>query len=126
MKTLLAGAGIFLFLQGLFLADGATLFKVPILVVTPTVLDFPVATTNGTATNTFLVENAGGGKLVGKATVARPFKIVDGGNYTLRENETQVVTIVYTCKSAGTNVQTVTFTGAAGAKATVVGRTKNR
>lgn len=120
MKRVIASAGMLLFLYGL--AKAATLFTVPVIVVTPTVLDFRAGATNGTATNTFLVENAGGGKLVGKATVARPFKIVDGGNYTLRENEAQVVTVIYACRNARTNIQTVKFTGDGGAKATVIGR----
>jgi hypothetical protein len=122
MKRVFLSAGMILFLQWLCIAKAATLFTVPIIVVTPTVLDFRVGATNGTATNTFLVENAGGGKLVGKATVARPFKIVDGGNYSLGVNEAQVVTIIYTCRNARTNIQTVTFTGDGGAKATVIGR----
>ena len=122
MKRVCVSAAVILFLQWLCLAKAATLFTVPVIVVTPKILDFRAGATNGTATNTFLVENAGGGKLVGKAMVARPFKIVDGGNYSLRENEDQVVTVIYTCRNARTNIQTVTFTGDGGAKATVIGR----
>jgi hypothetical protein len=122
MKRVIASAGMILFLKWLCIAKAATLFTVPIIVVTPTTMDFGAVATNRTVTKAFLVENAGGGKLVGKAKVAPPFKIVDGGDYTLRENEVQVVTISYTPRSDRTNVQTVTFTGDGGAKATVVGR----
>jgi len=122
MKRVLICAGVFLFLKWLCLANAATLFTNPIIVVTPMTLDFGTVTTNTTATNTFLVENAGGGKLVGKATVAPPFKIVDGANYKLGENEAQVVTVIYTPRAVGSNIQTVLFTGGGKAKATVIGR----
>jgi hypothetical protein len=121
-KTVFARAAIILFLKWLCTAQAGTLFTNPVIVVTPMALDFGAVATHRTATNTFLVENAGGGKLVGHATVAPPFKVVEGGDYTLRENEAQVVTIIYTPRSALTNIQTATFTGGGGAKATVVGR----
>jgi len=73
-------------------------------------------------TNTFLIENAGGGKLIGKATVNPPFKVIDGGSYTLRENEAQVVTVVYVPKEPGTVTNLVKFTGGSGAQATVIGK----
>ena len=122
MKKVLACTLIILLINGLYLAKAATLFTNPVIVVTPMTLDFGTVTTNGVATNTFLVENAGGGKLVGKATVAPPFKVVDGANYSLRENEAQVVTVIYAPRHPGTNSQTVTFSGANRAKATVTGR----
>jgi hypothetical protein len=122
MKRLLAATAIVFLLNWVHVAKAATLFTNPIIVVTPMTMDFGTVTTNGIATNTFLVENAGAGTLRGKATVASPFKIVDGANYSLRENEAQVITVIYAPRHAGTNIQTVNFTGANGAKAIATGK----
>ena len=86
------------------------------------VLNFGPVPDKATATNTFLVENMGRGKLVGTATVPAPFKIISGGDYALRENEAQVVTITYTPSGAASDTQTVKFTGGGGSKATVRGK----
>jgi len=102
--------------------QAGTLFPYPAIVVSPTTIKFGAADPHRTFTNTFLVENAGGGKLVGKATVEPPFKIIDGGSYVLRENEAQVVTIIYVPKGSASVTNTVKFTGAGGAKATAIGR----
>ncbi len=104
------------------LAAADTLFTGPVIVVTPMTLDFGRVATNSTATNTFLVENIGRGKLVGAATVATPFKIISGGDYTLRENEAQVITVTYKPTGAASDTQTVQFTGGGGAKATITGK----
>ena len=77
------------------IVDASTLLSNPVLVVTPMTLDFGRVATNVTATKTFLVENIGSGKLVGTPTVAAPFKILSGGDYTLRENDAQVVTMMH-------------------------------
>jgi hypothetical protein len=113
-----------LFLQGLCAAQAGTWFTNAVIVITPAKLDFGAVAAHQTATNTFLVENAGGGKLVGKATVAPPFKIIEGGSYRFRQHEVQVVTLIYSPRSARTNLETIRFTGAGGAKATVIGRLK--
>jgi hypothetical protein len=104
------------------IVDASTLLTNPVLVVTPTTLDFGRVATNATASKTFLVENIGGGKLVGTATVAAPFKILSGGDYTLRENDAQVVTVIYKPTGAAADTQTVQFTGGGGAKATATGK----
>jgi hypothetical protein len=98
-----------------------TLFTNPVIVVSPAMLKFGAADPHRTLTNTFLVENAGGGKLVGRVKVKPPFRVIDGRSYALRENEAQVVTIVYAPKSPETVTNTVEFTGGSGATATVVG-----
>ena len=54
--------------------------------------------------------------------VPAPFKILSGGKYTLRENEAQVVTVIYTPSGAASDAQTVKFTGGGGAKARVTGK----
>lgn len=103
---------------------GESLFPTPVLVITPATLDFGPVLTNTTATNTFLVENAGRGKVAGKATVSPPFKVIDGGSYSLTRKEKQLVTVVYAPRAyTGSNdVRSISFTGAGTAEATVMGR----
>jgi hypothetical protein len=122
MKNLLIVAGWALFLSVPRVAEAVTLFTTPVIYVTPMALDFGRVAAQATATNTFLVENMGKGTLRGTATVAAPFKILSGGDYTLRENEAQVVTVVYTPSGAASDTQTVKFTGGGGAKATATGK----
>lgn len=95
----------------------------PIILVLPASIDFGLVATNKTATNTFLVENAGGGRLVGKASVSPPFEIIEGGIYSLRRNEAQVVTIAYSPRryTGSNDVQIVSFIGGGGTKAKVTG-----
>jgi hypothetical protein len=103
-------------------AEAATLFTGPVIFIKPTVLNFGPVPDKMTVTNTFLVENMGSGKLVGKATVQAPFKIISGGDYTLRAKEAQIITVTYTPSGAPSDTQTVTFTGGGGSKATVNGK----
>ena len=104
------------------IVEASTLFTNPVIVVSPMTLDFGRVATNATATNTFLVENIGSGKLVGTATVAAPFKILSGGDYKLKGNEAQIVTVTYKPTGAASDTQTVEFTGGGGAKATATGK----
>ena len=104
------------------LVEASTLFTTPVIIVTPVTLDFGRVATNTNATRTFLVENFGGGKLVGTATVAAPFKILSGGDYKLKENEAQIVTVIYKPTGTAPDSQTIQFTGGGGAKATVTGK----
>jgi hypothetical protein len=124
MKRILVVLGLFLILLGGLHA--ATLFTTPVIIVTPAALKFGAADSRRNMTNTFLIENAGGGKLIGKATVKPPFKIIDGGSYTLKENEAQVVTVIYVPKDhpkeTGAVTNLVKFTGGSGAEATVIGK----
>ncbi len=93
----------------------------PIIVVSPKMLDFGPVPAGKSATNTFLVENMGHGKLVGRASVPSPFKVVSGETYALSETDVQVVTVTFTPGRALTNTATVTFTGGGGTKAKVFG-----
>ena len=99
-----------------------SLFKDPILSITPKSIHFGPVPLKTTVTNSFLVENWGGGKLVGKATVPRPFKIIWGANYKLGPADAQVVTIIYTPSGNLVDTNVVKFTGGAGALAPVTGR----
>jgi hypothetical protein len=121
MYKLLAVAGGVLLLGFPRVADAGTVFTNPVIYVTPMVLEFGRVGTNRTATATFVVENMGSGKLVGKATVPPPFKIVAGGNYALKANEVQIITITYKPISTAPDTKTVKFTGGGEAKATVTG-----
>ena len=122
MNRLLALAGCAFVLGVPRIAEAGTLFTNPVIFTTPMVLNFGPVADKATATNTFLVENMGSGRLVGTATVPAPFKILSGGDYTLRENEAQVVTVTYTPSGAVSDTQTVKFTGGGGSKATVTGK----
>ena len=122
MNRLLVIAGWALILSVPGIAGADTLFTTPVIYVSPHAQDFGPVAGKTTATNTFLVENMGRGKLVGTATVPAPFKILSGGNYTLRENEMQIVTVIYTPSGAASDTKTVKFTGGGGAKARVSGK----
>ena len=122
MNRLLVIAGWALILSVPGIAGADTLFTTPVIYVRPQTLDFGRVAAKATATNTFLVENMGKGRLVGTATVPAPFKILSGGKYRLEENEAQVVTVIYKPSGAATDTQTVKFTGGGGAKARVTGK----
>ncbi|MGO8928107.1 MAG: hypothetical protein ACLQU3_14640 [Limisphaerales bacterium] len=122
MNRLLVIAGWALFISVPGIVEAGTLFTTPVIYVTPQTLDFGRVAAKATATNTFVVENMGIGKLVGTVTVPAPFKVLSGGDYTLRENEAQIVTVVYTPSGAAADTQTVKFTGGGGAKARITGK----
>jgi hypothetical protein len=122
MNRLLTLVGGVLLLSAPPVVKAGTLFTNPVIVVMPMTLDFGAVADKVTATNTFVVENMGGAKLTGKATVPAPFKILSGGDYTLRANEAQVVTVTYTPSGAASDTQAVTFTGGSGITATVTGK----
>jgi HYDIN/CFA65/VesB-like, Ig-like domain len=116
----IAGWALLLIVPGTAGAD--TLFTTPVIYVKPHVLNFGVVTNKTTVTNNFLVENIGRNTLVGTAKVPPPFKILSDGHYSLRENEVQIVTIIYTPTGATSDTRTVKFTGGGGATATVTGK----
>jgi hypothetical protein len=124
MKKLVVIAGWVFVLSVSGIAEAGTLFTNPVIFVQPTAMDFGPVASNATATNTFLVENMGSGKLVGTATVAAPFKILSGGDYTLRTKEAQVITVIYSPSGAASDAQTVTFTGGGGATVEATGTLK--
>ena len=99
-----------------------SLFKDPIIVVTPRHIDFGSVPLKSSVTNSFLLENWGGGTLVGKATVPKPFKIISGANYRLGRSDAQVITVVYTPSGAPLDTNIVKFSGGAGAVAPVTGK----
>jgi hypothetical protein len=108
--------------------SAGTLFTMPIISISPRLIDFGSVPMKTSVTNTLLIENWGGGKLVGKATVPRPFKIISGGTYSLGPSDAQVLTISYSPSGAllDTNVVKFTVTGGAGAIAPVVGKSSGQ
>jgi len=94
----------------------------PVLIVAPDKLDFGWVEPGSTATNTFLIENAGGGMLTGQAIASAPFRIVQGGVYSLGRNSSQVVTLTFTPGREATNTALVKFTGGGGVSKEVIGR----
>ncbi len=121
MKRILVFSGLCFALCSHAQGQSLDLFSSPLLVVAPSRIDFGSAPAGTTLTNTFLIENVGAGRLVGKASVAPPFKITEGASYSLAANEAQIVSITYTPGRAGHDTQTVRFTGGHGAKAIVTG-----
>jgi hypothetical protein len=122
MKTLPAIGGCLIALWLAHCAQAGTMFTNPVIYITPATLNFGLVATNASATNTFLIENMGAGRLVGTATVKPPFKFLSDTNYSLGPNEAQVLTVTYTPGGGLSNTQTVLFTGGGGAKATVTGK----
>ena len=122
MRKIVGTISLFLLMAGSGFAASNNLFASPFILVTPRKLDFGTVPLGKTATNTFVIENIGSGRLAGSATVPGPFKIVSGGEYSLKYGSAQIVTITYTPTGAGTDAQTVKFTGGFGAKVAVVGK----
>jgi hypothetical protein len=91
-----------------------------VISVTPSSLNFGSVASGVTVTNTFTIQNTGGGTLAGTATVAAPFRIVSGGTYSLGGRQIQTVSVSYS-PSGSNSSQVVTFTGGGGATATVSG-----
>ena len=108
-------------------AYAGTLFTSPIIFVQPQKLDFGIVAPKEFATNSLVVENVGGGTLIGKVKVPPPFKITGGETYNLKRSEIQVVTIVYTPDNSGTNKEILKFSGAdTPTSVTVIGRLDTR
>jgi parallel beta-helix repeat protein len=89
--------------------------------VTPTIQDFGSLLVGSTADRAFSVQNTGSSTLSGSVTVSAPFSIVSGSPYTIAVAQTQTVTVRYSPTIARTDNQTISFSGANGASATVSG-----
>jgi len=97
----------------------------PLIVVTPTNLDFGtelVNCTNG-GTLSFNVQNVGGMTLSGTSTVSAPFTVVTGATYNLAAGQSNNVSIRYVPTSNGRQIRNVVFTGGGGATCSVSGAT---
>jgi hypothetical protein len=94
--------------------SGAAYVPSGVILVTPASQSFGAVAVGATANTTFTVQNIASGTLMGTASVAAPFSIISGGSYSLGAGQSQTVTVSYSPTTAGTNSQTVTFTGAPG------------
>lgn len=97
----------------------------PVIQVSPAVLSFGSLAAGASATNSFVVQNAGAGMLSGTAAVATActnyLRIVSGGTYSLGANQSQVVTVRYSPSGNGTDNGIITCGGGGGAQVTVTG-----
>ena len=93
----------------------------PTISVTPSSIDFGGTGVGASKDKNFTVTNSGGGILSGSATTNAPYSIVSGGTYNLSAGQSQTVTVRFAPTSVGTFAGNVTFSGGAGASATVNG-----
>jgi hypothetical protein len=93
----------------------------PVISVSPNGINFGSVLTNTVSSQTFVVQNTGGGTLTGTATVSGPFSIVAGGTYSLNANQSQNVTVGFSPTAPGPVTNTVTFTGGGGMTETLSG-----
>ncbi len=93
----------------------------PVVVVSPSSLDFGTIAAGASTNLTLVVQNTGGGTLTGSASVSAPFQIVSGGTYSLGSNQTQTITVKFNPNAAGTYNQTISFTGGNGTSAGITG-----
>jgi hypothetical protein len=97
----------------------------PAVQVTPESLSLGTVLSGTSATNSFTVQNVGGGTLSGTASVGSPFTIVSGGTYNLTANQSQTITVSFNPTTAGSYSQNVTLTGGGGATVGVSGSATN-
>ena len=95
----------------------------PTISVTPSSINFGGVAVGGSVDQNFTVTNSGGGVLVGTASTNAPYSIVSGGSYSVSAGQSQTVTVRFSPTASGTFAGNVTFTGGAGASATVSGFT---
>ena len=93
----------------------------PNIFIAPTNLNFGALAVGTSSNLSITVQNTGGGTLTGAATVTAPFSIVGGNAYILPAGRSLTITVAYTPTAAGSNAQTIPFTGAAGALAAAAG-----
>jgi hypothetical protein len=103
-------------------AEHDTLFKTPIIEVSPRHIDFGAVKWKESVTNSLVVANWGGGKMIGKASVKAPFKILSGGSYRLGPDDIQIVTVSYTPSGAPLDTNAIKFTGGGAALVPVTGK----
>jgi hypothetical protein len=92
----------------------------PIMEVTPGSQSYGTVMNGTSVTNSLTVENVGGGTLSGTASVAAPFSILSGGSYSLGNNQSQAISVVFNPATAGSYSQDLTFTANAGNASSVL------
>ena len=126
MKNVLRLIGLLLLIGGSAVAGTIDWFSIPIILTKPRTVNFGSVRDGTVTTNTFVIENVGGGRLVGTATVEPPFKIVSGADYSLKHGSAQIVTVIYEPSGGATDERTIKCTGGGGAKVGVVGKLSTR
>lgn len=93
----------------------------PAMLVSPLSLDFGLVPRNESRTNQFVVQNAGGGLLVGRLVVTGAFQVVSGGYYQLGPSESQSIKVIFRPSGGPSDHQVAQFTGGGGFKAFLSG-----
>jgi hypothetical protein len=93
----------------------------PAITISARTLDFGSVCVGSIKKLSFMVQNVGGGILMGAANVSPPFSILGGSPCVLKPVQTQVITVQYAPKSIGVHMTVVHLTGADGAAVTVMG-----
>jgi uncharacterized protein YegP (UPF0339 family) len=94
----------------------------PVLSVSPASLSFGTVVTGAGVEQSVTVRNAGGGTLVGQASVSGTgFNLVGSGSYSLGANATALVTVRFAPSLAGPASGVLTLTGAGGATVFLTG-----
>jgi hypothetical protein len=83
----------------------------PAVSVNPGSLIFGAIPVSSSATQTFTVQNIGGGTLTGTASASAPFSIVGPASYSVGSNLSTTVTVRYAPTLAGNNSGTISLTG---------------
>jgi hypothetical protein len=97
----------------------------PTIQVTPGNIGYGTIMVGTSATNGLTVQNIGTGILSGTASVASPFSIMSGGNYSLVAGQSQLVQVVFSPLAASNYTQSVSFSGGGGTTALVSGSATN-
>ena len=113
-------------LLGIWVASAQNKNNSPIIAVSPSSLSFTAVALGTNADQVLKVQNVGGAKLSGAATVSSPFSIVSGGSYSLAGGHSQEVVVLYTPQTIGTNSQVMKFSGGGGKDVLVSGSAVNR
>jgi len=83
----------------------------PAVSVNPGSLDFGSIAVSTSSTQTFTVQNIGGGTLSGTASATAPFSIVGTATYSLGSNASQTIKVRYAPTQGGVSSGTVSLTG---------------
>jgi subtilisin family serine protease len=86
----------------------------PAISVTPGLHAFGEVPVGTTLERTFTVRNVGGGTVTGAASTTVPFRVIQGGSFSLREGQSQAVTVRFSPAVVGTFAAAINFTSNAG------------
>ena len=93
----------------------------PKIAINPVFFNFGSVAVGSVSNAVFTISNAGGGNLIGVASVLPPFNIISGVNYTLTQNQSSNILIRYGPTNVASNSLTVSLTGGGGTNALLTG-----